>query len=639
MDVTSDVTGGDLGGDGADDSKDSGGPDATPDSGADAKDASVDLPRDTVVDTPADVGADVPPDMVDAPGDPGHEGLPDVPPDGPDALGGTDVAQDHPPDVLSRVCSINSSNSPAWAKGWTGLVNPGLIAQSAPALLGNGRGLAAGADGTLWVAGLYFADYDFGTGSTVLPYSGGTKKHAFVAKFDPTTGLPMPSVAFGFGEGGGSDLDQSCSSIAAASGGNVGIYGSLSGEMDFTGNYQNGDGPSGNIGVAGADFLYNSSVIQFYAVFDGASSGTYPTVKAAHMVNLGSGAFLSIASNPTQDAIAICGTTSIGVTKYFNNGTSKGLITGLASGVTAATFGGGNSDIIVAKINASTGAVIWGQQYGGTGDQVCESVAIDNDGNVIIAGNYFGDLSAFGLTNVADVSGNTKLLYMARLNAADGSLTTGSAVSWAGTGVSDANGLTVDGSGNIFMAGGVATVIDFGTGALAYTGGGNSDAFVVKFNPSLVAQWAKSDGDSGYDQTVTSIAADSSGNVTLVGLFRGTLPYFGLQAAGNGKTDAFAAQVAADGSLLCAHSYGDATGAQMIGVVSVARTGPLADAVFVGGSASNTISFGSTLIVSPGLACTAVSGGCTGPTQTCEQPGGLCADSSSPESFISRLAP
>jgi hypothetical protein len=230
-------------------------------------------------------------------------------------------------------------------------------------------------------------------------------------------------------------------------------------------------------------------------------------------------------------------------------------------------------------------------EYGGLGgttdgDQICESVALDNSGNVFIAGNYSGDL--FGLSNVADTTGNTGLLFLAKLNAADGTLA--SAVAWGGTGVSHAPALTVDGSGNIFMGGGVTTAINFGTGALAYTGGGNADAFVVKFNSSLVAQWAKLDGDASYDQTVQSVAADSSGNVIAVGYFRGTLPHFGLTAAGNSATDAFKVELAADGSStpLCAHAYGDSTGAQSMTLVAVARaaTGTLQNAIFVRGAMS-----------------------------------------------------
>jgi hypothetical protein len=47
-------------------------------------------------------------------------------------------------------------------------------------------------------------------------------------------------------------------------------------------------------------------------------------------------------------------------------------------------------------INGSDGTVIWGKQIGGTGDQTCESATIDNNGDVIIAGNYGGTLDFGG---------------------------------------------------------------------------------------------------------------------------------------------------------------------------------------------------------------------------------------------------
>ena len=630
-----------IGVDGAGDSRDSGGPDAAPDvpptSSSDAKDAPVVLNSDAAADFPPDLAgdlADVAPDVADAPGEPGPEGPPDVP------AVDTSVA----PDALPGFC-FNNPNSSAWAQGWThGSSGPGGVALAA-------AGLAAGTDGTLWTTGTYNRDFDFNNPSgPSITYLGTSQSRVFVAKMDPGTGLA--SAAFGFGETVGSDTSQFPLGISVASGasvgsvGNVGVFGVLQGEIDFTGSNQTGDGPSGQPGTAGSDFLFSGSPVNFYAVFDGNSSGTYITPKLAHMVDVGVGTLLAIASNPAQNAFAICGKTTKVVPNWNANnpGTTKGVITG-----GSATFGGGNSDLIVFKVDGTTGAVIWGKQYkgaGGTtdGDQVCESVAMDSSGNVFVAGNYSGDL--FGLPNVADTTGATGVLFLAKLNAADGTLA--SAVSWAGTGVSHAFALAVDASNNIVMAGGLNTNIDFGngTGPTAWTGSGNNDAFVVKFNSSMVAQWAVADGDAGFDQNAKSVATDSSGNVVLGGTFTGTLPnLFHLTSAGIAATDAFSAKLSAtNGSLLFAHAYGDALGAQAMTVVSVAPTGTLADAIFVGGGFGGTINLG-TMLVSPSVqACTLAvgsgmdggSGGCPG-VQTCVC--GFCANSEAIGYFISRLAP
>jgi len=622
--------GGDSAGDSAD-SKDSRGPDA--DSGVDAKDAPIVLTQDTADAILADVPTDnlLPdladaPDVADAPGEPG----PEVP------LIGIDAAPDVS-DVSSPGVCFNNSNSQAWAQRWD-LTRAGLAS----------AGLAAGTDGTLWTTGVYNEDFDFNNPSgpslsyvvsdpTTDPLG---KYHVFVAKLDPSTGLA--SAAFGFTENAG-NVDHTSLGISVASGSNVGVIGIFKGEIDFDANNSDGSGLSGNPGTAGLDYLQSASAIPFYGVFDG--SGTPDaygaiTPKKVHMVDVGTGVLLSIASNPAVNAIAVCGKTTKVVPNYSSSGATKGVITG-----GTATYGGGNSDIIVFKVDASTGAVIWGKQYGGAGDQVCESVAMDSSGNVFIGGNYSGEL--FSLPSVADTTGATEVLFLAELYAADGTLA--SAVSWGGSGVSHAFGLTVDGANNIVMAGGLNTAIDFGnsTGPTAWTGngggGGLDDVFVVKFNSAMVAQWAKADGDAGFDQNAKSVATDSSGNVILGGTFKGTLPnLFHLTAAGNSATDAFAAKLSAsDGSLLSAHVYGDALGDQALTVVSVAPTGTLADAIFVGGKFGGTINLGTTMLVSPGVqACTlAVDGGIDGGSGDCTCVCGFCANPTRVSPFISRLAP
>ncbi|HEX7505453.1 MAG TPA: hypothetical protein VF550_01695, partial [Polyangia bacterium] len=116
-----------------------------------------------------------------------------------------------------------------------------------------------------------------------------------------------------------------------------------------------------------------------------------------------------------------------------------------------------------------------------------------------------------------------------------------------------------------------------------------------------------------FDQTAKTVAVSSTGDVYFGGSYKGGLGALGLTStctetvdnstdAGPitkincANLDAFVAQLAgADGSVVCARTYGDATGAQMISSVSVARatTGALADSVTFGGS------FASRLVLGP----------------------------------------
>jgi hypothetical protein len=126
---------------------------------------------------------------------------------------------------------------------------------------------------------------------------------------------------------------------------------------------------------------------------------------------------------------------------------------------------------------------------------------------------------------------------------------------------------------------------------------GLTDAFVVKLASDLTPLWAKSFGDSAYDQTAKTVAVSSKGDVLLGGSFKGSLGVLGPSSTSNTALDAFLAQLSpTDGSVVCAHGYGDATGAQQVMTIAVARaaTGALADSLLVSGTFQSQITLGTT---------------------------------------------
>jgi hypothetical protein len=566
-------------------------PNIPPDSGIDVRDAVLvdaivptDVRDAALVDTTDLPVSDVmqsevvaPDASVDSPIDSPIDVQPEVPPS-------TDVVlADLANDVPASVCLANSASL---AKKWP--------------LLG---GMGVGADGTLWAAGKFYTPFDFASdmqdGGTGLTSTGSAD--IYLTKLAPATGLALAQFSFGaFND----DSDparqkvQMATGLAVASGNNVGLIGKFDYEIDFGPDNQDGTGPSGNVGTAGKDFLIGSGKnTPFYAVIDGASSGTYATTKKAHMIDVGSGSILSIGSNSSQDFLAICGKTSKAVPLWNTNGATKGVITG-----TAAVAGGG-MDIVVAKINASTGDVLWGKQFGGAGDQVCQSATLDSDGNVIIAGNYNGMLnfgSGASLPDVVTASNQpdtTKaILYVTKLNADTGEAI--AAQHWGGTGLSDAFAITLDASNNIIVAGRIGGDINFGAGS-AIVDLGATDAFVAKLTSSLATVWAKSFGDALFDQQVKSVATSSSGDVFIGGDFTGGLGALNLTSSSNTAPDGFLAQLtSANGSVVCARSYGDALGSQSVDAVTVSRTasGSLADWTAIGGTFQNSITLGNTTL-------------------------------------------
>jgi uncharacterized protein (TIGR03437 family) len=128
-------------------------------------------------------------------------------------------------------------------------------------------------------------------------------------------------------------------------------------------------------------------------------------------------------------------------------------------------------------------------------------------------------------------------------------------LSYAGIGVS---AMTVDALGNIYLAGpnsywvSVPATSSF---ILTYPGYPASYAYVMKVNPSTSTPfWLDTFGSSVYN-TVSSLQADSSGNVWFSGQTQGLIPLVAPLEA-EGTENNFVAEISADGTQLLFSSYG-----------------------------------------------------------------------------------
>jgi hypothetical protein len=514
-------------------------------------------------------------------------------------------------------------------------------------------GMGVAADGTLWTTGTIYnlpsSPYNFGAG----PVSSTGSADAFLNKVDPTGLTATQSFTFGFS--GGADQVGFGVSVSGGGGNNVGVIGTYFTHIDFDPNAAaaSDSGPTDNL-----DYLEKASTaigapMNYYLVASGASVMPEVTPIKAHNVDVGAGQLLAIASNPSQNKFAICGKTSQLLPKYVATNTSNvGLLTagwggtGSGSPITGAATYGGNMDVVVAVIDASggqptSGQVLWGRQFGGVGDQACQSVAMDSAGNVVIGGTYNGAL-AFGTTPALTLptvgTSNLGLPFVAVL---DPNGTVLQAATWGTSGVSDVYGVAVDNSSpaNIVIAGDIGATITMGSKTVTDLGL-KTNGFVAKLNSSLVPQWAMSFGDAAFPSAVKAVSLSSSGNVFIGGAFEGTLNGLnGLAASGNSALDAFTAELSGtDGSVLCAQTYGDAPGTQQAFAVTVASaaTGTLADSVMIGGSFTSTVALGSTTLLSPGNVCS-VNPDCEGEGLNCSD--GHCVSAGVARSFISRLIP
>jgi uncharacterized delta-60 repeat protein len=182
------------------------------------------------------------------------------------------------------------------------------------------------------------------------------------------------------------------------------------------------------------------------------------------------------------------------------------------AGMTSATGGAGNFDLLLVKFNTS-GAVQWQRSLGISTVDYGYAVAIDPLDNIYVSG-YFQTTS--------DVA--TKQIILAKYNSS-GTILWQRSLGNTSTYSDQGNGLVVHGSNNIYVIGTSSSV----------GGAGNSDIIVAKYDASGVIQWQRSLGTTTADQGL-AVACDSAGALLITG-------------AGTSSNSIIVAKLPADGSM------------------------------------------------------------------------------------------
>lgn len=212
---------------------------------------------------------------------------------------------------------------------------------------------------------------------------------------------------------------------------------------------------------------------------------------------------------------------------------------------------GGAADVFVAKLSADGSKLLYSTYLGGSDGDVGCGIAVDLAGNVYVTGDTLS--TDFPLANplqrasagAADVfvtklnADGSKLLYSTYLGGSDGD---------------KGQGIGVDIFGNAYVTG-YTNSTDFPTanavqGAFA---GGNSDAFVLKLNPSGSALIYSTYLGGGNDRpdSGTAIAVDSAGCAYVTGFTNSSdFPTVKPLQPFRGPTDVFVAKLNPSGSAL-----------------------------------------------------------------------------------------
>jgi hypothetical protein len=231
----------------------------------------------------------------------------------------------------------------------------------------------------------------------------------------------------------------------------------------------------------------------------------------------------------------------------------NGNVTFVGSFWATVDFGGGsltsagNKDIVVAGFDNS-GAPRWSRRFGGTGNDEGYGVAKDSSGNVTVVGS-FADTVDFGggpLTSAGD--SDIVVVSFDQNGAHRWSKRFGS------TGNDEGYGVATDSGGNVTVVGSFADTVDFGGGPLTSTG--DSDIVVVSFDKSGAHRWSKRFGGADSDRAY-GVTKDSSGNATVVGYFSGTVDFGGGPLTSAGDSDIVVVSFDQNGAHRWSKRFGD----------------------------------------------------------------------------------
>jgi hypothetical protein len=203
----------------------------------------------------------------------------------------------------------------------------------------------------------------------------------------------------------------------------------------------------------------------------------------------------------------------------------------------------------------------WAGSISGSQIQRANAMAVDDSGNVFIAGVFSGTADfdpGPGVYSLTSSSGYG-CMFICKLNNA------GEFV-WAetidGNGNNNLRSIQLDAKANLYAVGNFFDTVDFDPGPGMHTlisNASNSDIFILKIDSAGNLNWVKTIGNQMYEYS-TSVAVDDSGNAYVAGNFSDTVDFDPGSAVSSltshGGYDIFIAKYDSSGNYLWADNFG-----------------------------------------------------------------------------------
>ncbi len=408
--------------------------------------------------------------------------------------------------------------------------------------------------GNQYVAGYFSGTVDFDPGAGVTNLTSAGSYDIFIAKYDSEGSLVW---AKRIGSSTGNDVAWG---LALDASNNVHVTGYFNGVADF----DPGAGTS-NMSSAGLDI--------FVLKLD--TNGNFIWSRKMGGTDL----------DQAYD-IAVDGSGNVYTTGYFTN--SADFDPG--AGSTILTVGSLSVEAAFISVLNSSGNFVAAKQITGT-DAFTRGLRIrlDASNNVYLCG-YFGGTVDFdpnaGIVNMT--STGSENAYVMKLNS---SLNYVWAKRTGGTAETRANGMDLDGSGNVIVTGQYIGTVDFdpGAGTTNLTSVNSNDIYVQKLDASGNFSWARSMGGT-MDNYGLSVKVDQNNEIYVAGQFSGTVDFDPGAGTTNlsatGSFDLFVTKLNTSGNFILARKIG---GSGVDYLNNITTLG--ASQIFIGGYFEGTVDF------------------------------------------------
>jgi len=194
----------------------------------------------------------------------------------------------------------------------------------------------------------------------------------------------------------------------------------------------------------------------------------------------------------------------------------------------------GGYDVFIARYSADAGLATWAQSVGGREEEWGPSVAVDDDGNWMLAGNFSGSITAG--TKTLSSAGNQDFFLIRYDKTGD--------MQWAigngGRGDEIVHDIAIDKLGNSVITGSFDSEFKHGTIAILPQDG--DDAFVACYDHSSRPIWANRLSGREY-QVGRAVIVDDVGNRVVAGTFKGSIAIGQDSFISSGSQDLFVASL------------------------------------------------------------------------------------------------